>query len=190
MIKNRADKRNMPFFDAFKTTAAIGLLMQQTAALHCSEGLQTHSSPHAYQLSQNAKAHSVSPEMEESLGFIKELKDMLLKGHSILSAADTSERDQIIRKLDPVQTDLIELQLRGLEGGLKNVFKSCPATDKQILKPYLITIAEARSASSKLNHLISQMIKPADQFRSNIDMEGLRLLAKHGTEVFSSGRFH
>lgn len=190
MIKDQADKRNMPFFDAFKTTAAIGLLMQQTAALHCSEGLQTHPLPYAYQVTQKAKTRAVSPEMEESLGFIKELKDMLLKGYAILSTADASERGRIIRKLDPVQTDLIELQLRGLEGGLKNVFKSCPDSDKDILKPYLITIAEARSASSKLNHLIYQMIKRVEQVNSNIDMDGLRLLAKHGTEVFSSGRFH
>lgn len=190
MPKNYTDKSKMPFFDAFKTTAAIGLLMQQTAALHCPEGPQPHPSFYSYQSISEAKSRTVSPEMEESLGFIKELKSMLEQGYSILSDATSSDRDFIIRKLDPVQTDLIELQLRGLEGGLKNVFNNCVGSDREILLPYLMTIAQARSASSKLNDLINQMTKHINVFKSDIDMEGLKSLAKYGSEVFTSGRFH
>jgi len=80
--------------------------------------------------------------------------------------------------------------LRGLEGGLKNVFKNCSENDKELLKPYMTTIAEARSAASKLNHLINQMVKSVNSFTSEINIDGLRLLAKHGTETFFSGRFH
>lgn len=190
MIKNQVDKRNMPFFDAFRTTAAIGLLMQQTAALHCPEGPQPHPSFYSYQQQGEGSVRGVSPEMEESLGFIQELTGMLQKGYSILANAKGEERDFVIKTLNPTQTDLIELQLRGLEGALKNAYMDCPEADKSKLKPYLIIIAQARSAATKINHLISQMTKPVDSFRSSIDMKGLRTLAKHGTEIFGSERFH
>jgi hypothetical protein len=190
MIKNHVDKRNMPFFDAFRTTAVIGLLMQQTAALHCPEGPQTHSSLYSYQQRSEYRALAVNPEMEESLGFIQELTTMLQRGYSILVNSSDADQDYVIRTLNPAQTDLVELQLRGLEGALKNAYLDCAEADKPLLKPYLIIIAQARSAASKLNNLIAQMTKPVDTFKSSINMDGLRALAYHGTQVMNSGHFH
>lgn len=190
MIKNQVDKRNMPFFDAFRTTAAIGLLMQQTAALHCPEGPQPHPSFYSYQQRAEDTSWKVRHEMEESLSFIQELTEMLQKGYGILASSTAENQPFVIGKLDPVQTDLIELQLRGLEGALKNAYIDCAEVGKAKLQPYLKTIAQARSAASKLNHLIAQMIKPVDTFESSISMDGLRALAHHGTEVMNSGRFH
>ena len=193
MLKNHKDKRNMPFFDAFKTTAAIGLLMQQTAALHCPEGPLPQPSFYAYQQRSEGELRAVVREgMEESLGFIQELTAILQKGYSILAESSDESRDSIIRTLDPTQAELVELQLRGLEGGLRNVYKNCAQSesDKEQLKPYLIIIAKARSAAANLNHLISQMTKQVDTFESAIDVEGLQALARHGTEVFLSDRFH
>lgn len=191
MLKNHKDKRNMPLFDAFKTTAAIGLLMQQSAALHCPEEPLSQPSFYAYQQRSEGKARAVvREEIKESLAFIQDLTAILQHGYSILASSPDEARDSIIRKLDPAQAELIELQLRGLEGGLKNVYKNRAESDKEQLKPYLIIIAKARSAAANLNHLICQMTKQVDTFESTIDMEGLRALAKHGTEVFLSDRFH
>lgn len=190
MHKKQVDKRIMPFFDAFRTTAAIGLLMQQTAALYCPAGSQLNPSAYTYQTRFEAGVRVISPEMKDSIDFIDELKVLLEQGYSLLAASASDERHDVIRKLDPALSDLIELQLRGLEGGLKNIFKNCIDSDKELLLPYLVTIAQARSASAKLNHLIHQMTKPVAEFRSEIDIKGLRALAKHGTETFFSGRFH
>jgi hypothetical protein len=190
MIKNQVDKRNMPFFDAFKTTAAIGLLMQQTAAMHCPEGPLLQQSIYSYQRSLKSDDVLVTDSMEESLIFIKELTSMINKGYSLLLASSDDELAFVIEKLDPEQTDLIELQLRALEGAVKNVYKDCSTEDKLALKPFLLTISQARAAANRLNNLFIQMTKPIETFNSNIDMEGLKALAKHGTEVFKSGRFH
>ncbi|MGC8426690.1 hypothetical protein ACP3S8_18140 [Mixta calida] len=190
MRKKQEDKRNMPFFDTVKTTAVIGLLMQQAASLHYQDGLQSPPDFYTNQLFAENVRYTINPMMEESLGFIKELTEMLNEGYSLLSKAVEGERNLIIASLDPAQVDLVELQLRGLEGAVKNAYRDYSEKKAFLLKPALITIAQARSAASKLNNLISQMTRRVDTFESSIDMQGLQALVKHGTEVFHSGRFH
>ncbi|MCW0344982.1 hypothetical protein NB703_003075 [Pantoea ananatis] len=190
MISFRDDKTKMPFFDALKTTATIGLLMQQTAALQCPEAVPQKSSAYHYHARFDVATCPDNSGIEESLGFVQELTGLLKKGYSLLANAKKEERAFFINKLDPSKTDLIELQLRGLEGALKNAYKSSGQSDRDQLYPYLVTIAEARSAAASLNDLILQMIKVSDTFVSSINFPGLDALAKHGTEVFASGRFH
>lgn len=190
MHKKQEDKKNMPFLDTVKTTAVIGLLMQQAASLHCQDG----SPPRPYyanHLFADNIRYAINPMMEESLGFIKELTAMLGEGYILLAgSSDGEQREHIISSLDPTQVDLVELQLRGLEGAVRNAYMDCAENKTYLLKPALITIAQARSAAAKLNNLISQMTSHVDTFESSIDMRGLQALTKHGTEVFSSGRFH
>lgn len=190
MIFLRDDKAKMPFFDALKTTATIGLLMQQTAAMQCPEVVHGSSSTFHYHARLDSESRAEGAGIEESLGFVQELTGLLKHGYSLLANAKKEERAYFINKLDPSQTDLIELQLRGLEGALKNVYKCSDESDRDQLYPYLVTIAEARSAAANLNQLISQMIKVPDTFASSINFSGLDALAKHGTKVFASGRFH
>lgn len=191
MHKKQEDKRNMPFLDTVKTTAVIGLLMQQAASLHCQDGSQPRPSFYANHLFADNIRYAINPMMEESLGFIKELTAILGKGYSLLAgSSDGEQREYIISSLGPAQVDLVELQLRGLEGAVRNAYRDCAENKTHLLKPALITIAQARSAATKLSNLISQMTSHVDTFESSIDMQGLQALTKHGTEVFSSGRFH
>ncbi|KHG44403.1 hypothetical protein T636_A3405 [Enterobacter hormaechei subsp. xiangfangensis] len=59
-----------------------------------------------------------------------------------------------------------------------------------LVKPAFFATAQARASATKLNNLINQMTKTVDIVESNIDMKGIRALAKHGSEVFLSGNFH
>lgn len=190
MHNPNTSRRNMPFFDTFKTTAVVGLLMQQASAMYCPEGGQfTVNAPHHY-LSAEARSQISGVMMEEALGFIKELTTTLNSAYSLLLRSTDSNREGVIQRLDPVKTDLIELQLRGLEGAIKNVYKECAEDKRHLIKMPLIVTAQARAAAAKLNHLINQMTRPVETFTSNIDKEALRTLAAHGSEVFVSGRFH
>lgn len=183
-------RRDMPFFDALKTTAVIGLLMQQTAALHCQKGPQPHPSFYTYSLFAESDYRANTEVVADSLESIRELTAVLDNGYSLLSASVESDRSLLIRTLDPEQVGLIELQLRGLEGAIKHAYRDSEEEKKHLLKLPLFVIAQARSAASKLNHLINQMTKPVTTFKSHVDMEGLQALANHGTDVFVSGRFH
>ncbi len=190
MHKNQEDKSKMPFFDAFKTAAAIGLLMQHSTALYCQEANQFATLPYSYHRGVNHSRGDSGLMMEEALGVIKELTSVLNDAYSLLLKSTESNRDSVIRRLDPIKTDLVELQLRWLEGAIKNVYRECPEEKRHIVKIPLLVTAHARSSAANLNHLIAQMTKPAETFVSEIDMDALRVLAKHGTNVFESGRFH
>ncbi|WP_447880279.1 hypothetical protein [Serratia fonticola] len=183
-------RRDMPFFDTFKTAAAVGLLMQQASAMYCPEIGQFVEAPYSYHRSSEPEGQARSIKMDEALGVISELTAALNKAYSLLLNAADENRAYIIAKLDPTQTDLVELQLRGLEGAIRNVYRECPEDKRHLVKTPLIVTAQARASADKLNHLIKQMTVPVKTFKSTIDMEALRALAKHGTEVFSSGRFH
>ncbi|TDN54902.1 hypothetical protein EC843_101961 [Buttiauxella sp. JUb87] len=186
----QVDKNKMPFFDTFKTATVVGLLMQQVSSVPCHEGNQFPSNPYSYHLSNETTSQIRGLMMDESVGFIKDLTATLNQAYSVLLGSNESNQESFIKKLDPEQTDLIELQLRGLEGAIKNVYTKCSGEQSELVKPALIATAQARASAAKLNHLISQMITHVDTFESNIDMEGLRALAKHGTNVFASGKFH
>ncbi|RPH30469.1 hypothetical protein EHN07_02210 [Buttiauxella warmboldiae] len=186
----QVDKNNMPLFDTFKTATVVGLLMQQVSSVAYHEGDKNPSNPYSYHLSSETTSQIRGLMMDESVGFIKELTATLNQAYSVLLRSNESNQETFIKKLDPVQTDLVELQLRGLEGAIKNVYTKCSGEQSELVKPALIATAQARASAAKLNHLISQMITHVDTFESNINMEGLRALAKHGTNVFESGKFH
>lgn len=190
MHTNHIDKYKMPFFDTLKTAATVGLLMQQVSAMPCNEGVDHVRVSYSLPFSEETSAHIASLMMNEALDFISSLTTTLNRAYSLLLESKDNERSRLIDTLDPEKTDLIELQLRGLEGAIRNVYKDCTEEKKALLKNPLLVTAKARASASKLNHLISQMSKPVQVFHSNIDMEGLRALAKHGTEVFVSGKFH
>jgi len=183
-------RRDMPFIDTFKTAAAVGLLMQQASAMYCPEIGRFVEAPYSYHRSSEPEGQARGVSMDEALGVIKDLTASLNRAYSLLLNAADDSRAHIIARLDPVQTDLVELQLRGLEGAIRNVFRECPEDKRHLVKAPLIVTAQARASADKLNHLIKQMTAPVKTFESTIDMEELRALAKHGTEVFSSGRFH
>lgn len=184
------DKYKMPFFDTVKTAATVGLLMHQVSVMPCAEAHEVRSTPYDYQLSREASQHISNLMMTEALEFIEELTVALNKAYSLLLGSNEVNRQQLINTLNPEQTDLVELHLRGLEGAIKNVYNDCTSEKKALLKPSLLITAKARASASKLNNLMSQMTKPVSTFRSEVDMEGLRRLALHGTSVFTSGRFH
>ncbi|MEJ8324410.1 hypothetical protein WKI40_14855 [Kosakonia sacchari] len=190
MHNNHIDRNKMPFFDTFKTAATVGLLMQQVSVMPCAEGGQAPLAPFNYQLSKEASQKISNLMITEALEFITELTASLNKAYSLLVSSNDDNRSYIIKTLNPEQVDLVELQLRGLEGAIKNVYNDCKPEKKALLKPSLLVIAKARASATKLNHLILQMTKPINTIFSDIDMDGLRTLAKHGTEVFTSGRFH
>ncbi|WP_319790582.1 hypothetical protein [Escherichia coli] len=182
-------KHKMPFLDTFKTAAAVGLLMQHTMAMYCQDVPNVKQAPCTY-LSV-ADEYESSLKLKEALGVISDLTSTLSKAYFMLANADSEDaRTQIIETLDQEKSDLIELHLRGLEGAIKNIYKECPDELKGVVKPVLVTTAQARSAASRLNDLIGQMLKPVETFASSIDMDGLRALAKHGTATFISGQFH
>ncbi|WP_374255838.1 hypothetical protein [Yokenella regensburgei] len=190
MHKNHLDKKKMPFFDTFKTAAAVGLLMQQVSAVPCTEGNFAPDMPYSYHLSSETSNQIRGLMMDESINYIKDLTTMLNKAYSILLRSGNDEQESIIATLDPTQTDLVELYMRGLEGAIKNVYVKCSEEHMNMVKPALLATAQARASATKLNHLITQMTKPVRIMKGNADLEGLRALAKHGSEVFSSGNFH
>lgn len=190
MHNNEKDKHKMPFFDTLKTAATVGLLMQQVTAIPCVEGHEVPLAPFNFQISKEASQKINDLMIAEGIDYIKELTTTLNKAYSLLLNSTEANRLNIIKTLDPEQVDLVDLQLRGLEGAMKNVFNDCNKEKREILKPSLLVIAKARASAAKLNHLITQMIKPVSIFHSKIDMEEMRALVKHGTEVFASGRFH
>ncbi|MEK0167934.1 hypothetical protein [Pseudescherichia vulneris] len=190
MRKNEKDKKKMPLFDTFKTSAAVGLLMQQISAVPCIEGHQIPEMPYTYHLSSETSSQIRGLMMDESINYIKDLTTLLNRAYRVLLSSNDAQRASAIATLDPVQTDLVELQLRGLEGAIKNVYARCSEEQMGLVKPALFATAQARASAAKLNHLINQMTKPVHIVESNIDMEGMRALAKHGSEVFSSGNFH
>lgn len=183
-------RKKMPFFDTFKTAAAVGLLMQQASAMYCHEESKFNANPDRFQQTIEANSHVSKLMMNEALIVIKDLTGALNNAYSMLLESNDSNRSALIEKLDPEKTDLIELHLRGLEGAIKNVYKECAEDKRHLVKAPLFITAQARASAAKLNHLISQMTKPVATFRSNINRDALRELAKHGTEVFVSGRFH
>lgn len=189
MRKHSDVKHKMPFLDTFKTAAAVGLLMQHTTVMYCQDVQIVKQAPFAY-LSVTEDRES-SLKLKEALGVISDLTSILSRAYFMLANAEgESARAKIIETLDQEKSDLIELQLRGLEGAIKNIYKECPEELKGVVKPVFVTTAQARSAASRLNGLISQMMKPIETFASSIDMDGLRALAKHGTTTFVSGQFH
>lgn len=190
MHANQIEKNKMPFFDTLKTAATVGLLMQQVSAMPCVEGFDNVRAPYLSQLSAETNTQIAILMMNEALDFISSLTTTLNRAYTLLLESDDLSRSRVIAILDPEKTDLIELQLRGLEGAIRNVFNHCSEEKKHLLKTPLIVTAKARASASKLNHLIAQMSIPAKVFHSSIDMEGIRALAKHGSEVFTSGKFH
>ncbi|ROU10789.1 hypothetical protein EB837_20585 [Kluyvera ascorbata] len=190
MPKNEKDKKKMPLFDTFKTSAAVGLLMQQISAVPCIEGNQIPEMPYSYHLSSETSNQIRGLMMDDSINYIKDLTALLNRAYRVLLGSNDPQLELTIATLDPVQTDLLELQLRGLEGAIKNVYARCSEEQIGLVKPALFATAQARASAVKLNHLIDQMKKPVHIVESNIDMEGIRALAKHGSEVFSSGNFH
>ena len=191
MPKENLVKRKMPFLNTFKTATAVGLLMQQATAMCCPEDSNISVVPYVFNTSARAHAQTEDTlQMGNALHWLGELTSILNRAYVHLVDSNDDNREFIITTLEPEKSELIELQLRGLEGSIRNVFKECPDDKKKLLKPHLVVIAEARSAASKLNSLIKQIKNPVETFTSNIDREGLLALAKHGTDVFVSGRFH
>jgi len=194
-------REKMSFIDTFKTASAVGLLMQQSSALHSNEDRKIDEAPIRFKLKAQPSRHKVPAigfktpskilKMNESLKVIHQLDASMREAYNLLLNAEEEVLYTVIERIDPSKANLVEIQLRGLEGAVRNVFIECPDNKKSILKPVLITIARARSSATNLNHLLQQMAKSTvETFSSNIDRGALLALAKHGTEVFVSGRFH
>lgn len=188
MRKHSDVKQKMPFFDSLKTAAAVGLLMQHSTALYCQEVHNVISAPLAYHYDIEKEAGELK--LDEAISVIKDLTSVLNRAYFLLLNAHDEDREFVIATLDQEKSELVELQLRGLEGAIRNVYKECTEGSKAAVKPVYVLVAQARSAAVKVNDLMKQMTKPVETFTSSIDMEGLRALAKHGTETFISGRFH
>lgn len=190
MQKENSLRKKMPFFDTFKTAAAVGLLMQQASAMYCPENSQFTVAPDQIHLSAEANRRAKVLMMDEATSVIKELTITLNGAYTMLLESTESNRNALINRLDPEKADLIELQLRGLEGAIKNVYRECTAEQRHLIKAPLLVTAQARASAAKLNNLIAQMTKPVETFVSEINRDALRELARHGTDVFVSGRVH
>ena len=191
MIDERALRRKMPIINTMKIAGAIGFLMQGPAAICCPEvGVPFYASSNSYAFSAMPERQARNLMMNEALGLIRDLTAVVNKGYSILLDSTEEDRDILIGELDPEQTNLIELLLRGLEGALKNAYNECSEKQRHIVKEPLIVVAQARASVVKVNHLIGQMTNPVETFVSNIDRDALLALAQHGTKVFTSDSFH
>lgn len=167
----------MNIIDSVKIAAAIGLLMQQTSAISCPNSLSSN---------MTAPANFVKPQdsdVDEAISIIDGLRKLLEEAYWNLSSSDEHAMYAVIGLLNPAKVDLCEIQLRSLEATLKDALQEVARVQRDDFKPLLIIVAKARSAASNLGHLIQQMTKPTEQFKSKTDLTGLAKLADHGTSI-------
>lgn len=175
----------MAFLDSMKVAAAVGLLMQQTTAFCCPNQMPADSGASGGRYVSILRNSTLQPEQKvsDAIQTIDGLRETLEKAYLMLSKAGYDHIHKVISELQPETVSLCELQLRGLEGLVKNVYREVSAEQREAMRPTLLTVAKARSAASNLNHLIHQMTKEPESYVSNISMDGLRQLADHGTSV-------
>lgn len=167
---------------------AIGLLLQQTSAFGCEKFVIDGSQQayHAPSLSVRMTEHNT----QVALSAIQELTKILRYSYRVLANAHEENVSEVLAIVEPEKSQLIEYQLRGLEGAIKLVYNQSMGDLKEDIKKVYVIVAEARSAITNLNGLIKQRTISPDVFDSSVDMNGLRALAEHGTNAFHSGNFH
>jgi hypothetical protein len=176
--------------DTLKTAGVVGLLMQQTVAVcyvDAAKPIDVASSCEVY--CGYDKKQKIST-IDDALGYLTELTGHLHHTYRSLAKASNDEAESLLAKLKSSRVELIEQQLRAMDGTGKAVYKDASEESKSKIKPIVMTVAMARSAAADLNHLIRQMTAPVEVFNSEIDKDALSMLAKHGTDAFNSGRFH
>ncbi|EDT3652780.1 hypothetical protein ZU64_002387 [Salmonella enterica subsp. diarizonae] len=178
----------MMTLNAASVGVAIGLLLQQASAFSCENVVMDNSQQayHASALSGKFTEHDVN----DALSAIKDLTKSLQYAYRVLAGARDDNVPKALKIIDPEKSNLIEHQLRGLEGAIKLAYRESMGDFKAEVKNVYVIVAEARSSITKLNSLIKQRTISPDVFDSSVDMIGLRTLAEHGTKVFHSGNFH
>ncbi|MCK0552587.1 hypothetical protein KFO32_05790 [Pantoea ananatis] len=180
----------MPTIDTLKTAGVIGLLMQQTVAVYDVDAVKPASAAASCEVYCGYDKKQMISTIDEALAYLAELTEHLNQTYSSLAEASNDEAETLLKMLRSSRIELIEQQLRAMDGTGKAVYKDASEERKANIKPIVMTVAMARSAASDLNHLIRQMTVPVDVFNSDIDKDALSALAKHGTNVFNSGNFH
>lgn len=170
--------------NAASAGVAIGLLLQQASAFNC-EKVDVDSPVQQHHV-RNVTKHDV----QEALSAINDLTNALHYSYHVLAGADEENVPKALSIIDPAKSQLIEIQLRGLEGAIRLSYKSATGNFKEEIKNVYSVVALARSAISNLNGLIKQRTSLADVFDGSADMVGLKALADHGSKVFHSGNFH
>ncbi|EGY1757131.1 TPA: hypothetical protein JDC18_003787 [Salmonella enterica subsp. houtenae] len=171
-----------------KAGFAIGLLLQQASVFSCESFVLDNATQeyHASALSKDQMDH----DLQVALSAIQDLTKMLRYSYRVLANAHDENVSKVLAIVDQEKSQLIEHQLRGLEGAMRVAFKESTDDFKEMAKKAYVVVAEARSAVTNLNSLIKQRTISPDVFDSSVDMTGLRTLAEHGTKVFHSGNFH
>jgi len=174
----------MAFLNSMKVAAAVGLLMQQTTAFCCPNKMPAdNGNINARYVSAMSSNTLPLQTVSDAIQTIEGLKETLENAYWTLSKADHELVYQVIAAFQPETVNLCELQLRGLEGLVKNVYREVDSAQQEAMRPMLFTVAKARLAASNLGNLILQMSKVPEVYVSNISMDGLRQLADHGTTV-------
>ncbi|MBU9818138.1 hypothetical protein J1781_25255 [Rahnella sp. C60] len=181
----------MPIIDTFTTAGVIGLLMQQVVAIPAVDASKLPCAPEYCSVAGGYTKKLTIETIEDALGFLTELTSAFRTSYRSLATAERKEALVIIHSLkEEGHIDLIEQQLKAIDGTVKSVYQRVSDARKVEVKPIMFTVAKAKSAIYDLNHLISQMTVPVDIFVSDINREALRELAEHGTKAFYSGDIH
>lgn len=188
MISETSGIDEMLRLNAAKTGVAIGLLLQQASAFSC-EVVAADNVRQVYHQS-SFIGYQADDELHAAISSIKDLSRVLKIAYRVLANSSDENVGNVLSIIDPEKSQLIEHQLRGLEGAMKAVLREAYADFKEFVKDIYIVVADARSAVTNLNNLIKQRSCTPVVFDSSIDMAALCVLAEHGTRVFHSGNFH
>ena len=189
-MQNNNLNLKMPILNTFKTTAAVGLLMQQVVSMHCIATPVVYRASTPYRVTVGESVRSTKERGQEAINFLKDLTKTLENGYSVLSAASYEQLDGLLSGLEASKLSLVETQLKGLDGAVREIYVSCAEDKKQKLLPILLVVARARMAATQLSGLVSQMTKTVTEFQSSINMEALSALAIHGARALNSDSFH
>jgi hypothetical protein len=190
VMQNTLLSGKMPIIDTLKTAGVIGLLMQQTAAIPTNRDGASAFADEVVVVGCCESDMQPVESVEDALQYIKVLTGRLRESYRIIAQADHEKALEMIASLGAIKPEVLEHQLKGVEGLAKIAFQSADIDRKPEIKNIVLIVAKARSAVSDLNHLVTQMTAPVSVYESSIDRDGLGALARHGTTVFYSDKFH
>lgn len=189
-MQNSKLSGKMPIIDTFKTAGVIGLLMQQTVAVCDVDTMKPSQAEERCSFICGSEKKPAIKTIDGALAYIRELTSQLRDTYRSLASASREDAVAMVQALRMAGVELVEQQLKAMDGTGKAVYKDASDDRKAEIKPIVLTVALARSAASDLNHLIKQMTVPVTVFKSDIDRNALLELAEHGTSVIYSSRFH